>query len=121
MMPVDNSNHVNGSQPEPSPAPEPTKVKEEYPYGSSERVTALLEGKIQPSNQFSAYLLQKLKEAAARGQQVSQRLSELRAEVKMLEDEGRRFEGAANSYLGDLRQWDGRAIPTEDPPPDNRG
>lgn len=82
----------------------------------TERLQKMLGGQIQAPNEFAEYLVQQLRETMARGQQLAQKLSSHRRQVKTLEEEGLRLEGVADQHLRDLAKWDKPIAPSMETP-----
>lgn len=87
----------------------------------AERVEKLVKGEVEPPNEFASFIVQQLRETIRKGSLLRQQLIYARAEVKKMEQEAIKLEGAADSYASDLEQWDRPLEPASPKTPEEEG
>jgi hypothetical protein len=76
---------------------------------------AMIEGSLEPPNEMAKFIVGRLQETIARGNEVRAQLQQVEAAKRQLEEEQTRLMGAAESYARDLRALD---KPAKDPAPE---
>lgn len=81
---------------------------------ADDRLSRLLTGKETSDIEFVCYMVAKLRETMQAGNAISQRIGNLRAQLRQLEEEALRLEGTATQYARDIRYWDQQAEEVSD-------
>lgn len=71
-----------------------------------ERVQRLVAGKMEPPNEFCAYLVQQIQQASAEADNVQKNLQQHRETAAKLENRAKELRGVINKYIQDVQQWD---------------
>jgi len=88
-----------------------------------ERLGALLSGKEEPSNEFTAYLVEQLRVGNAEFRQVQQAIQELNQRLAQLQKRAIQLQGEQNKYVQDIMRWMDRETskPTGEKPGEESG
>lgn len=85
-----------------------------------QRIGELIAGKVEPPNEFAAYVVSQLRETMGAGRVLANQIKKTRMSLDQMEQESLRLEGAADQHLRDLERWDKPLATTppagEDPP-----
>lgn len=89
-------------------------VQEKQRAEADKRLAGLLQGKLEPPNEFVQYLIERFKDARAERDAVVRNVLQMKQRVEALEARRVELEGQSNGYLEDIKKWDKTLVPTPD-------
>lgn len=68
-------------------------------------IQKMIRGDVEPPNEFSKYLVERIRTEMQRGTTIAARVKSLRSDLMLLEEEALKTTGTVESYLHDLHKW----------------